>query len=66
MSKHPFLTGIGMGAAAGAALGMAMAPKKKEMKAAARKAVTVLQEDYDEVYLTHPLPAHGASCQIPV
>ena len=35
-------------------------------KAAARKAVTVLQEDYDEVYLTQPLPAHGASCQIPV
>ena len=35
-------------------------------EAAARKAVTVLQEDYDEVYLTHPLPAHGASCQIPV
>ena len=37
MSKHPFLTGIGMGAAAGAALGMAMAPKKKEMKAAAKQ-----------------------------
>ena len=35
-------------------------------EAAARKAVAVLQEDYDEVYLTHPLPAHGASCQIPV
>ena len=44
MSKHPFLTGIGMGAAAGAALGMAMAPKKKEMKAAARKAVRAVED----------------------
>ena len=35
-------------------------------EAAARKAVAVLQEDYDEVYLTQPLPAHGASYQIPV
>ena len=35
-------------------------------ESAAQKAVTILQEDYDEVYLTHPLPAHGASCQIPV
>ena len=44
VSKHPFLTGIGMGAAAGAALGMAMAPNKKEMKADARKAVLAVEE----------------------
>ena len=44
VSKHPFLTGIGMGAAAGAALGMAMDPKKKEMKAAARKAVRAVED----------------------
>ena len=35
-------------------------------ESAAQKAVAVLQEDYDEVYLTQPLPAHGVSCQIPV
>ena len=35
-------------------------------ESAAQKAVTILQEDYDEVYLTQPLPAHGVSCQIPV
>ena len=35
-------------------------------ESAAQKAVTILQEDYDEVYLTQPLPAHGVSCQISV
>lgn len=49
MTKHPFLTGIGMGAAAGAALGMAMAPKKKEMKAAARKAVRVVEDTAENI-----------------
>ena len=41
MNHHPFLGGVGLGMLAGAALSMAIAPKKKDLKRTARKAIAL-------------------------
>lgn len=45
MTKHQFITGVGLGMAAGAALGLAMsATKKRDIKRAADKAIKAVGE----------------------
>ena len=45
MTKHQFITGMGMGLAAGAALGMAMSgTRNREIKRAADKAIKAVGE----------------------
>lgn len=42
MNHHLFLGGVGLGMLAGAALSMAIAPKKKDLKRTARKAMRTM------------------------
>ena len=53
MNHHPFLGGVGLGMLAGAALSMAIAPKKKDLKRTARKAMRTMGD------LAEDLRHHG-------
>ncbi len=50
MTKHQFMSGIGIGAIAGAALGMAMSTsKRREIKRAADKAIKAVGEVMENI-----------------
>ncbi len=50
MTKHQFISGIGIGAIAGAALGMAVSTsKRREIKRAADKAMKAVGEVMDNI-----------------
>lgn len=50
MTKHQFISGIGLGMVAGAALGMAMSTtKKREIKRAADKAIKAVGEVVENI-----------------
>ena len=60
MTKHQFITGMGMGLAAGAALGMAMSgTRKREIKRAADKAIKAVGEVMENLSDKPPARLYG-------
>ncbi|MBM6869474.1 hypothetical protein H7U37_03895 [Pseudoflavonifractor phocaeensis] len=49
MNSHPFLGGIGLGMMAGALLGMAAAPRGKDLKRTAKRAMRSMEHMASEL-----------------